>query len=218
MSEKFKITVVSKNKPKMIPYTFRYVIAFSKGRLLFVPGSGAGCSCRYGWSSSSAMEILSLGLRTKHLWNGQQTHRQTVSTNYETVGVITQLISTTKHSAHLQHIKQVLLWNIGEVDLVGRVYDGVDFADLIGDILEWSLPISHAVQDAPQRPHVTFSTDLKTAENDGIILCNLPSYKLPARNILTWEPFFSGTKKWSFLTFDPGFPLEDVSLMASGGM
>lgn len=51
-----------------------------------------------------------------------------------------------------------------EVDLVGRVYDGVDLADLIGDVLERSLSVSHAVQDTSQRPHVAFSTDLKSRE------------------------------------------------------
>lgn len=87
-----------------------------------------------------------------------------MSTKHVTAGVIIRLTSTAKHPAHLQHVKQVLLWNIGEVDLVGRVYDGMDFADLIGDVLERSLSISHAVQDTSQRPHVAFSTDLKTAE------------------------------------------------------
>lgn len=43
---------------------------------------------------------------------------------------------------------------------MGRVYDGMDFAYLIGDALEWSLSISHAIQDTSQRPHIPFSTDL----------------------------------------------------------
>lgn len=47
---------------------------------------------------------------------------------------------------------------------MGRVYDGMDFAYLIGDALEWSLSISHAIQDTSQRPHIPFSTDLWTAE------------------------------------------------------
>ncbi len=85
-----------------------------------------------------------------------------MSTTHETVGLLYDW--SAEHPAHLQHVKQVLLWNMGEVDLVGRVYDGMDFADLIGDALERSLSVSHAVQDTSQRPHVTFSTDLKTAE------------------------------------------------------
>lgn len=41
-----------------------------------------------------------------------------------------------------------------------RIDDGLQLGDLICDALERSLPISHAVQDAPKGPHVTFGTDL----------------------------------------------------------
>lgn len=51
---------------------------------------------------------------------------------------------------HLDNIKQVLFWNNREVDLMGRVYDGMDFGDLIGDVLERSLSISHIIEDTSQ--------------------------------------------------------------------
>lgn len=41
-----------------------------------------------------------------------------------------------------------------------RVDDGVQLGNLIDDALERSFPISHAVQDAAEGPHVTFGTDL----------------------------------------------------------
>lgn len=100
---------------------------------------------------------------------------------------------------------------MGEVDLVGRVYDGMDFADLISDALERCLSISHEVQDTSQRPHVTFSTDLKTAEQR--MMGSHPTVIHAPRSDND-----RGSKLRSLLTFDPGFPLEDVSLMASGGM
>lgn len=44
---------------------------------------------------------------------------------------------------------------------MGRIDDGVQLGNLIGDALEWSFPISHAVQDTSKGPHVTFGADLK---------------------------------------------------------
>ncbi len=43
---------------------------------------------------------------------------------------------------------------------MGRIDDGVQLGYLIGDALERSFPISHAVQDASEGPHVTFWADL----------------------------------------------------------
>ena len=43
---------------------------------------------------------------------------------------------------------------------MGGIDDGVQLGNLIGDALEWSFPVSHAVQDTPQGPHVAFGTDL----------------------------------------------------------
>lgn len=43
---------------------------------------------------------------------------------------------------------------------MGRIDDGVQLGNLIGDALEWSFPISHAVQDTSKGPHITFRADL----------------------------------------------------------
>lgn len=43
---------------------------------------------------------------------------------------------------------------------MGGIDDGVQLADLVGDALERSLPISHTVQNTSEGPHVTFGADL----------------------------------------------------------
>lgn len=43
---------------------------------------------------------------------------------------------------------------------MGGIDDGMQLGDLIGDALEWSLPVSHTVQDTSKGPHITFGTDL----------------------------------------------------------
>lgn len=37
----------------------------------------------------------------------------------------------------------------------------MQLGDLIGDALEWRLPVSHAIQDTSKGPHVTFGADLR---------------------------------------------------------
>lgn len=43
---------------------------------------------------------------------------------------------------------------------MGGIDDGVQLGNLIGDALERSFPVSHAVQDTSEGPHVTFRADL----------------------------------------------------------
>lgn len=54
---------------------------------------------------------------------------------------------------------------------MGGVYDGVQLGHLISDALKRSLPISHAVKDAAERPHVSFRADLH--DNKASVLARL---------------------------------------------
>lgn len=44
---------------------------------------------------------------------------------------------------------------------MSRVDYGVQFRDLIDDVLKWRPPISHVVQNAPQGPDITSGTYLR---------------------------------------------------------
>lgn len=43
---------------------------------------------------------------------------------------------------------------------MGSIDDGVQLGNLIGDALEWSFPIRHAVQDTSKGPHISFGAYL----------------------------------------------------------
>lgn len=43
---------------------------------------------------------------------------------------------------------------------MGGVNDGVQLGHLVCDALKWSLPVSHAIKDAAERPHVSFGAYL----------------------------------------------------------
>lgn len=63
-------------------------------------------------------------------------------------------------SFHLQHIEQILLRDVRKLYFMGGIDDGVQLADLVGDALERSLPVSHTVQNTSEGPHITFGADL----------------------------------------------------------
>lgn len=85
-----------------------------------------------------------------------------------------------------------------------RIDDGMQLGDLIRDALEWSLPISHAVQDASKGPHITFRADL----------CNKITVTFSFTNNIC-----NMLLKKKRSTFERAFPdWDDVSLMASGGI
>lgn len=87
--------------------------------------------------------------------------------------------------------------------------DGVQLANLIGDALEWGLPVSHTVQDTPKGPHVTFGADLSNKLWNA--LAPLLQPQLTAHTV--------GSVRGSKSTFERAFPgWDEVSLMASGGI
>lgn len=74
-------------------------------------------------------------------------------------------------SFHLQHIEQILLRDVRKLYFMGGIDDGVQLADLVGDALERSLPVSHTVQDTSEGPHVTFGADLSNEISRRCLTC-----------------------------------------------
>ena len=61
-----------------------------------------------------------------------------------------QLTSQPTRRAYLQHVQQVLLGNVRELDVVGGVDDGVQLGELVGDALERRLSVCHTVENTAQ--------------------------------------------------------------------
>lgn len=88
----------------------------------------------------------------------------------------------------------------------------MQLGDLIGDAVEWSFPISHAVHDTSKGPHVTFGTDLWRKNRKTNRKCFHHSAAI--RNDCL-ECLIDLSKS----TFERAFPAwDEVSLMASGGI
>ena len=125
--------------------------------------------------------------------------------------------------AHLENIQQIFLSHVWEINLKPGINDRMQLCKLVGDALKWCPSIGHAIQDAPQRPHITFRTDLRmktcthTHFNPG--LHNGTAMRPPKQIHLSIRTHaqIAFLKMEVRFTFEvPG--LDEVSLMASGGM
>ena len=64
--------------------------------------------------------------------------------------------------AFFHDFHQIGVGHVGEFDLKSRIDDGLNFAQVVGQMVKRRLGVNHRVQDASQRPNVGSRADLDT--------------------------------------------------------